>query len=88
MICARIETSSAETGSSSTISRAEVAGTGDGDALALAAAELVREELGLLGTEADELERLGHALAHLLAREPALGLERLGDDVADSASAG
>ena len=40
--------------------------TGDGDALALAAAEFVREELCHVGLQADQLQHLGHALVPLL----------------------
>ena len=67
MICARIDTSSAETGSSSTMSlgfrhqRAR-----HRDALALAAAELVRVEVGLLRAQPDAAEHLGDALLDLL----------------------
>ena len=67
MICARIDTSSADTGSSSTISRVLVdQRAGDGDALALPAAELVREEPRHIRLQADELQHLGDPLGQLL----------------------
>ena len=43
--------------------RVEGEGTGDADALALAAGELVGEALGVVGRQADELEQLGDLLA-------------------------
>ena len=70
MICARIDTSSAETGSSSTISRVLVdQRPGDGDALALPAAEFVREQVRHVRPQPDELQHLRHPLPHALARD-------------------
>ena len=67
MICARIDTSSAETASSSTISRvSRHQRPGDGDALALPAAEFVREEPRHVGLQADELQHFRHALVPCL----------------------
>ena len=55
-----IDTSSADTGSSSTISFGfEGQRPGDADALALAAGELVREALGVVGRQTDQFEQLG-----------------------------
>ena len=68
MICAWIETSSAETGSSPTISFGlERQRAGDADALALAAGELVRVVAPSAPAQADALEQRGDALAALLA---------------------
>ena len=59
MICAWMETSSAETGSSQTISFGlQRQGARDADALALAAGELVREAVVVLGVQADQLQEL------------------------------
>ena len=59
MICAWIETSRAETGSSAMISfGSQRERAGDADALALAAGELVREAVVVLGGEADAIEQL------------------------------
>ena len=58
-------------------------GAGDADALALAAAELVREALGVVGVQADGLEQLGHAVAPGLALGQAVDRQRLADDRAD-----
>ena len=59
MICAWIETSSAETGSSQTISFGlQRERPGDADALPLAAGELGREPVVVLGVEPDELHQL------------------------------
>ena len=85
MIWAWIETSSAETGSSQTISRGlQDHRPGDADPLALAARELVRVAVDHLRQEAGP----GH---HVLDPRPDLGAaearlvgdQRLGDDVAD-----
>ncbi len=68
MICAWIETSSAETGSSQTMKDGpEDERAGDADALALAARELVREAGQLAALQADVLERFGDAVAQLAA---------------------
>ena len=53
-------TSSADTGSSSTMNfGSQGERPGDADALALTAGELVREAPGVVGREADEVEQLG-----------------------------
>ena len=59
--CAWIETSSAETGSSATMNSG-LSGQGprDADALALAAAELVRVAPDRVLRQADQLEQLAH----------------------------
>ena len=69
MICAWIETSSAETGSSATIElRLQRDRAGDADALALAAGELVREPVVVLGVEPDLLHQLLDQHAALASR--------------------
>ena len=80
---ARIETSSADTGSSSTMSR----GVGgerprDREPLALPAAELVREQAAPYRAHPDQLQQLVDPRLHLLARQRLVGLQRLGDDLA------
>ena len=75
------ETSSAETGSSD-----HEAGLGrqrprDADALALAAAEGVREAVHVLGAEADQLQELRHALPARPAVPEAVDQEGLADVV-------
>ena len=68
MTCAWIETSSADTGSSPTISFGpERQRAGDADALALAARELVRVVGHLRGPQADAGEQGRDLLAPLLA---------------------
>ena len=59
-------------------------GAGDGDALALAAGELVRVAVGVLGGEADLGEELGDALAPAGLRQD-VGVDHpgLGDDLVD-----
>ena len=71
MICAWIETSSAETGSSQTMKRRlQRERARDADALALAAGELVRIALrACCAQQADLLEQLAHARS----RSPAVG---------------
>ena len=82
---ARMETSSALTGSSQHDELGvERQGAGDADALALPARELVRVALGVLGVEADRLEQLGDALLALGLGADVVDLERLADDVADA----
>ena len=83
MICARIETSSAETGWSRTIRPADVA-----TARAIATRcrwpplKFVWEEAGLVGIESHQFERLAHALLmDRLPRQITLNLQRLGDNV-------
>ena len=56
--------------------------SGDRDPLPLPAAELVREQRGNVGLQADQGQHLGDALADRGARELRVDLERLGDDVA------
>ena len=64
MTCAWIETSSADTGSSATISFGlQGQRAGDADALPLAAGELVRVAVVVLRVEADQLEQLGPRLS-------------------------
>ena len=59
MTCAWIDTSRAETGSSATISlRPQRERAGDADALPLAAGELVRVAVVVLGVQADELQQV------------------------------
>ena len=58
-------------------------GTGDGDALLLAAGELVREAVEL-GREPDQAQRLRHLLADFVAAG-ADHLQRVGDVVVDGA---
>ncbi len=71
MICAWIDTSSADTGSSQTISFGlERQRPGDADALALAAGELGREAVVVLGVEADQLHQLLHLRACAPRRRP------------------
>ena len=85
-ICAWIETSSAETGSSAMIElRLERERARDADALALPARELVREAVVVLGVQPDPLHQLLHAplrRAVAVVVEP-VDPERLGDDRAD-----
>jgi hypothetical protein len=57
-ICARIDPSSADTGSSRTTSFASAR---DRDALALAAGKFVREQIGCARGQADQIEKLVHA---------------------------
>ena len=83
-ICAWIETSSAETGSSQTISfGAERERAGDADSLALAARELVRVAVREARVEADHVEQLADPDAPVLARADPVHDQRLADDVAD-----
>jgi hypothetical protein len=57
---------------------------GDADALALAAGELMRVSVDVLGVEADDVEQVLHRLlAPLARRDLGVDLERLADDVAD-----
>jgi hypothetical protein len=82
-ICARTETSSAETGSSHTTSLGERASARDGDALALAAGELVREALGVRCGKADAIEQATDA-AGLLVAWQARDRHRLAQDRFDA----
>ena len=87
MICAWIETSSADTGSSQMISLGlQRQRAGDADALALAAGELGREAVVVLGVEADELHQLLDPLLALGAAGDAVDGERVADDRADPAA--
>ena len=54
----------------------------DADALPLAAGELVREPVPVLGAEADGAKKLLDALAAVLPRIEVVDPQRLGDDVA------
>ena len=58
-------------------------GPRDADALTLAARELVREPVVVLGVEADDLEQLLHAALDLGVRAEPVHHERLADDEAD-----
>ena len=89
-IWAWIETSSAETGSSATISLGVVRqGARDADALALAAGELVRVAVVVLGVQPDDLEQLLHPAARARPSSPMLlDPQRLADDRPDRAPAG
>ena len=79
-----IDTSSAETGSSQTTrSGPERERPGDADALALAAAELVRVAPRVVAPQADDLEAVLDPLVARLAVGDALGEEALADDVED-----
>ena len=60
----------------------------DADPLALAAGELVREAVVVLGVQADDLEQLLHAALALGVGADAVHLERLADDRSRPACAG
>ena len=78
-ICARMETSSAETGSSATIdARLERECARDGDALALATGELVRKaiDVGARRPQADKLEQALHLAVDPAGRNHAVQPER------------
>ena len=80
-ICARIETSSAETGSSQTMkSGPQRDGAGDPDPLALPAREVAGEAVVVLGIEPDQLHQLLHAPDPLGAAGETVDLERVADD--------
>ena len=71
MICACTDTSSADTGSSRTIRRGcERQRAGHADPLALAARELVRVAVEVLGVQPDPLEQLPDLRLHLSAGVP------------------
>ena len=55
---------------------------GDADALALAAGELVREPVVVLGLQADAVEQVLHAALQLRAAGQPVQLERVADDLA------
>jgi hypothetical protein len=83
-ICARIDTSSAETGSSHTIGHGlHRQCPGNDDALALPARELVGKPGRLIGAQAHLLKQLSHAPGALVARHDAVEHQRLGEDLAD-----
>ena len=83
MTCAWIETSSAETGSSQTISRGSTASARAMPiALPLPARELVRIAARVLGREADQPQNLGNALA-LATFAQAVQRQRLVQRLAD-----
>ena len=81
MTWACTDTSSADTGSSQTISAGSSARARDHDALALAAGELVRIALGGVGPQADAGQQLGHAFADGGAAMAEIA-QRFADDVA------
>jgi hypothetical protein len=81
-ICARTETSRAETASSATIRSGSTARAGDGDALPLAAAELVRIEAGVTGAEADARQQRSDAFLHLAPAAESVEEQRLAELVA------
>ena len=84
MICAWIETSSAETGSSATISFGfSDERPRDPDPLALAAGELVREAVVVLGVEPDPLEQLVDRVAYAAAVDDPVQAQRVADDLGD-----
>ena len=84
MICAWIDTSSADTGSSATMKFGlDRERPGDDDALALAAGEFVRVAVGVLGGEADALEDLDHGVALAAAAPEVVDRQRLGQRRAD-----
>ena len=83
-ICAWIETSSAETGSSQTSSFGPSAKRArDPDALPLAAGELVGIAVRVARVEADDVEQLANAGGACATRTGAVHDQRLRDDVAD-----
>ena len=61
-------------------------GAGDADPLSLAARELRREAVVVLGVQADELHQLLHLAPPLLAVRDAVDGERVADDRADAAA--
>ena len=84
--CAWIDTSSADTGSSATMKlRLDRERPGDADALPLAAGELVREAVGMLGREADQPQQLARCAgcAPRPGCRPCVS-QRLGQHVADA----
>ena len=82
--CAWIDTSSAETGSSATISFGlQRERAGDADALALAAGELVRVAVVVLRVEADQLQQVLHRALDAVLGLDVLDPERRADDRAD-----
>ncbi len=82
MTWAWTDTSSAETGSSQMMtSGSQREGAGDADALPLAAGELVRVAVHVVGLEPDDLQQLPYAVAPA-ALGVAVDRERLADDVA------
>ena len=79
-----METSSADTGSSSTRSFGlEDEGPGDADPLALATGELVGVAVGVVGLEPDQLEHLRHAAVDGFPVAEAVDVQRLGDGFPD-----
>ena len=84
MTCAWIDTSSAETGSSATISLgSQRERAGDADALPLAAGELVRVAVVVLRVEPDQLEQVLHRALDAVLGLDVLQPERRADDRAD-----
>ena len=60
---------------------------GDGDALALAAGELVRIALRVLAPQADDAQQLGDALAAARGRQVGVQQQRLGQHLAHASCA-
>ena len=84
MICAWMETSRADTGSSQMIILGRIIErAGDADPLPLSAGELVRVAVDVLGAETHGLEHHLAALLPLLARAHAVDDQRLGHDLAE-----
>ena len=89
MICAWIETSSADTGSSATIRLlADGERARDRNALALAAGELVRVLATVAGGEAHPLQERRDLLRQFRGRQAAVRLDRLRDHVMHGSYAG
>ena len=85
MICAWIETSSADTGSSAMISfGAQRERPGDPDSLPLSAGELVRVAVVVLGAQSDSLEELADLALQFLARGEPVKPQRVADDLSDA----
>ena len=83
MIWARIETSSADTGSSQMTSLGlQDQRAGDADALALAAGEFVRVAVGLLGPQADRGQHVRDACLDLGLVGDAMQAQRIGQRAA------
>ena len=79
-----METSRALTGSSQTMKRGpERQGARDADALPLAAGELVREAVGVIGLEAHLLERIHHDVQPFLAAADVVDVQPFHDRLPD-----
>ncbi len=78
MICAWIETSRAETGSSHTMNFGSTAKRArDADALALSARKLVRVPVDVIGAQSDAFEQVLHALLHVFSLGDPVNSNRL-----------